>query len=267
MRVKAPAPDPNVALAQNRQIGLAENQNKYWEENFAPKMLDQMQFGLDLSKRQSDLMEDDSKFLRGIANEDRQRHKDTTQKYQDKFFAQADAYGTGEAEGDRQAGMVMSDVQRNYDQGLDSARRGVERMGINPASGRYSDILAKNIPELSLQKTMAANMARQAAKEQGLKYTAMSAGMGSGGDWKNTYGMAQGSGQNAMGAAGAGMGMIGQGSGMMNNNTNTMSNTWGNVAKIGMNYDNMKFEANKANAAGVNKMLGMGMSWMMGPGG
>jgi hypothetical protein len=123
-------------------------------------------------------------YIRGLQDEanDRSRflfdrYRSTVLPNEDKFFAAVEN-ANNEGNRERQAGMAMADVERGISDQRAQTSRGLGRMGINPASGAYASMYAGMDANNALAKVTAGNMAREAARREGLNLRAQAAGFG-----------------------------------------------------------------------------------------
>lgn len=265
MKVKTPPPDPNIGLAAKGQSDIAaasearaaEN-DRYYRENFAPRYLEQMDSQIAAGKELQN-------FNMDLARKYDSRYWDTTAKYQDKVYNAVDSYDT-EANREQIAGQASADIERAAAAGRSTLNRNMQRMGLNPNSGAYRSGMRQDAMATSLGKAGAMTMAREAARREGLNMKAMAAGMGG-----NLSGASAGYAGAAGGAAQLGMSGIQGAQGGFNSansawgaNMGTASNAYGNMGQLGMGLTNMQFQANRANAAGVNSLIGKGIGFGLG---
>jgi hypothetical protein len=265
MRVKTPPPDPNVGIAAKGQADIAaaaearaaEN-DRYYRENFAPRYLQQMDDQISMGRELNN-------FNMGLARKYDNRYWDTTAKFQDDVYAYARNFDT-EGARTRLAGQAGADVERQSAAALGEMQRNMGRAGINPNDGATLSMMRSNAMDTALAKAGAMNMARDAARREGLNLRSVAAGMGG-----NLTGASAGFASGAAGSAQLGMAGIQGAQGGMNANNgawgNTMGvagNAFGQMGQLGMGLTQMQYDANKSNAAGANALIGKGVGFALG---
>lgn len=239
-----------IALAEEARA--AENDRLYREVVF-PRVLEEME-------RQGNLSEEFQQLTTGWATEDRDRLKDTTWRLQDDFIDEIDAYDA-EAEGGRMADKAVADVEQAFSQIEGQNTRELNRMGINPNSGRAMAGQRQVDIAKALGKAQAGTQATEAARDKGLNLKSMAAGFGVnlGSDARANLGLS---------AQTSGMGMQGLGFGQNSMQSSGAASSghlgraqqgWGTVGNWGNMQQQMQFDANRSNVAGFNKILGTGL--------
>ena len=157
----APPPDPRLVEAQIRSMGI---QDRSIEEILAnsrelmPIQREQMKFGLDTSRTAWEQSQAD----RGYSLE--RRGELTT--LQDRAISDANTFDT-EAKGEQYADMATADVGMQAEMARQSQTRGLQRMGVNPSSGRMLAINSQMGLSEAAAKAGAANKVREAARLEG----------------------------------------------------------------------------------------------------
>lgn len=260
MKTSAPSPDPNVGLAQKNMSEIAakaearaaEN-DAYFRTNFAPRYLQQM----DDQIRQGRELQD---YTMGLSRKYDQRYWDTTAKQQDKFYDTVDNYDTAD-ERDRIAGRAGADVEQATAAGMQSMQRGLARRGVNPGSAAYMSSMGDTQRESSLARAGAMTMAQEAARREGLNLRGVAAGLG---------GNLTGASSTFAGMSGAagGQGMAGINGAARGFNDNSAAygqtmglagSSWNSMAQLGMQQQQMRYDANKTNSAMWNDLIGSGI--------
>lgn len=172
---------------------------------------------------------------------------------------QAYAYNTG-AEQDRMARLAGSDVEQALAVQRGSSMRALERMGVNPNSGRFMALMRGNELQGAAMRAGAETNARFAARDQGFQRLAAVAGMGRNNSLQGI--------QAASGAAGVGTSVMGsadrvaqgytnQALSAMNGQGSTIGGM-GNLQNAG--YQNRLARYNSQNEmwGGIGQLAGMG---------
>jgi hypothetical protein len=205
---KAPKVDPSQVRLNNAQADAMYKQQGLNEDifNWQRQQADQQYaFGLQEFNRQNQLAD----TAQGWAMEDRLR--------QDEFRDEAYAYdptGDARANADQWRNEAMAQSQQSVSDGMGQLGRGLQRMGVNPNSGKYAALnkqaqvtgalgTAANVNAAS----RAGDLAIQAAKAEKLNTRAMANGMNNAGGY---LGMTSGFGLAGLGASGAGMNAMSQ---------------------------------------------------------
>ena len=174
----------------------------------------------------------------------------------DQFYNQVDAYDN-EGNRERLAGEAGATAEQNNSAGMEQMRRNIGRMGFNPNSGVMLSQMRQGTQQGALNKTLAMNMAREAARREGLNLRATAAGL-RGAD--SAYA------GNA--AAGADIGVRGTAAGQQGfsaNNADWRGNMglglqgYGQLGSWGLGRSNSADQLNAANVAGWNGLIGYGL--------
>lgn len=246
----APKPDPSIGDAQEAMADLAKKQNEFYEQNIAPRVLDQLDMQSDISKRLAEQQ-------MGLTEQYNQRYWDTTAKYQDKFFGLVDQYSAAD-EQERSASAARSDIAQSMASANQQTLRGMSRMGINPNSGAFQTAMRKSATDGALASAQASTMARQAAKELGMRYVGAASGMNEG-----LIGATQGAAGGAMSAGASGMSALGQASGMSQGQLSAQSSTYNNIGNLGLGVYNGQLNAYGQQLGMIGTLAGAGMGMAM----
>jgi hypothetical protein len=264
MKVKVPGPDPAFGKAQeaaSRTAAATEQRaadnDAFYKNTLMPRYMEQMDMQLNLAREQSARQNEMSDYAMARAR-----------KYdgmQDEYLKQVEQYDT-EDNRERMAGMAIADVTRGLSQQRDQTIRSMNSMGVNPNSGAYLGVMANQATAAGLGKAAAANMAREAARREGMAMRGAASGMG-----QSYLGQAGGFGMQSIGAMGSGMGALQAMQGAQGANANQwmgMSGfgmgVLGDAANRGFQQQQMQFQANQANAAAANSFLNSGMKMAFG---
>lgn len=258
--VKGPQADPNLTTAINGLKGTADDANaraqsndEYWRTTFAPRYLRAMDDQIAMGRQLND-------FNMGLARKYDDRYWSTTAKQQDAFYDQVNNYDTDAARA-RFAGEAGANSDMQNAAAMQALMRDLNRRGVNPNSGVYLSNQRQQAQQGALQKTMAMNMAREAARKEGLNMRAVAAGLGG-----NLTGASAGFAGQAAQSAGLGMNGI-QGA---NNGFNSNVGNWNATTGLGINAMNSvgnwglgltqgNARANELNTQGFNQMIGYGL--------
>lgn len=257
--------DPNLVKAINdandindKAQNRAEANDALWQREFMPRYLDQMDAMARDGRRLTD-------FNMGLAQKYDKRYWDTTARQQDKFYAMVDAYDS-DANRDQLVGKAGATADFNNQGALDALGRNMRGMGVNPMSGKYASQIGRAGMQGALNKTLAMNTAREAARKEGLNMRAVAAGLGG-----NLSGASAGFAGQATGASGLGMaGIQGAQGGFNSNDQNWRANMGlaGNMAQMtggwGMGLTGFNNQANIMNTQGYNQLLGYGLGMFTG---
>jgi hypothetical protein len=264
----APAPDPNIGLAQNKLAELAQQNQAYYNENFAPVILDQMRRQVDISGRQADLQEEGQRYEMGPAKQYDERYFGTQVPLEDQIIAKARQYNEADQQ-EQYAGRAGADVTQAFAQSRDGLQRTMARRGVGLGSGAGLSAMSRMGTEEALAKAGAMNQTREAARQLGWTRLGEAAALGRGlpGFGQASAGLASGMGQQALAAGGAGLGAATGASGAYNANIGTSGNLWNSVGGLGVNKYSADISAYNSQQANnpMNSILGaatgVGVSW------
>jgi hypothetical protein len=161
--VKAPAPDPALAEANieslRTQAELGRRQLAQTEQ-MAPMQIEQMQFGLDASRRAYEQTQADRDYALG--------KRDLYDKAVEGVLSESDKFD----EATRRQELLQSakaDISREFSGAQDQLQRGLNRAGVMPGSGKA--LLAQQAGEMAeaSAKSRAGLLVSEAAKKEGLQ--------------------------------------------------------------------------------------------------
>lgn len=264
MKVKVPGPDPAFGRAQEAAARTAADAERraadndaFYKQTLMPRYLDQMDMQLGLAKEESARQRELSDYAMARAKK--------FDGLQDRYLQQVDEYDSADNR-ERLAGMAIADTQRGLSDQRGQMSRMMQSSGLNPNSGKYLSMLASQQVNAGLGQAAAANMAREAARREGMAMRGAASGMG-----QSYLGQAGGFGMSSLGAAGTGMGALQAMQGAQGANAQQwmgMSGfgmgVLGDAASRGFQQQQMQFQANQANAAAVNSFINNGMKLAMG---
>jgi hypothetical protein len=219
------------------------------------------------------LTEESTRDNMAFAQESRDRYRDMGIPLEDSYVRQLTSYDTPERR-ERRAGQAVADTATGTRQALESSRRELTRMGVNPGSVAGGS-LDRNIRVAdALAKAGAATGARDQSELRGIQLSGEAVNVRRGLPSMSAQATADGIGtgnsglRNGLAAAGFGVGALGQGANMIgqrqdiaSSGFNTANNIYGN--------DLRKHQMKMANSP-VNTLLGMaslGLGTYVGAGG
>ena len=159
----APAPDPRLVSAQIESMGV---------QNSAIQQV--MKNSNDLAPMQRQQLEDSitrGTALYGQSQEDRAyglQRRGVLTGLQDQMVTDAQTYNT-EGRREQLASQAVGDVTQAFDQTRQMGNRGLQRMGIDPNSGRALAVRAGGDMAEAAARASAANKTRQAARLEGFQ--------------------------------------------------------------------------------------------------
>lgn len=206
-----PAPDPRIAEAAMRQIGLAERQYADYQANDRPWLQN-------ITNRQLALQEDSAKRAANLSdyqlasmkrNDD--RYWGTAVPFENQLLSDVKRFDS-DGYKDQQVLSAKADVQSAFDAAQGESARGLARRGVNPASGMALATRGTTDIAKATALATAANKTRMAADQVGLStkmqmYGGMKglAGLGATNAGLATSAMGVGvSAANSLGSAGTG---------------------------------------------------------------
>lgn len=278
--------DPRVGAAMEKEAALADQQQKWYENEIYPWMKEQTQKQNQYSEEDRALAKQNQMFWQnyaqsqadkynGYADEYHDRWKNNYAPIEDSLIKEASKYNT-DAEAERQAGLAIGDYASAFEQQRKQANMQLQQYGINPTSGAYASAnRAMNLQQAGMQ-AYAANQARNAAAELGWNKKLQVAQLG-----QNYINATNSAAQVANSAGQVGGSLSSTFSGQANTygqqgttnignlfNTglgsyNSLQGVWGNYAQQGTNISNMNFQAkqlqqqqNQAEASGAAGVIG-----------
>lgn len=244
-----PAPnDPMLTKADERttQIGdkaidNAASDDAYFRSVFLPRYLAAMD---QASARDKELYDFNMQRARLAAGQ------------MDKFYGMVDAYDS-EGEQQRQVGKAVAGARQANDANANMLRRRAMSMGLNPNSGAWGAGAAHLASRAALNEIFAGNMAREAARKEGLNLRATAAGL-RGAD--SGYANSAASGANlGLGALTAGQQGVNANRASNNATLGLGLNAFSNLGGWGLSRTNSADSLEAANTAGWNGLLGYGL--------
>ena len=269
----APAPDPRMGEAANRQIALAERQ---YEDYIAPggdrdwmRGLADEAIGISRSTAErSNAMND---YQLGMMRFSDDRYRTNTIPYQDMVDSEIDRLYSP-AGIDRQVNDAVADTTAATSNARSQAQRGLTRMGVNPMSGAFGNMTNATSLQQATMMATAANKTRTAAEQAGLatRFQSLGAKLGMAGLGATNAGLAQ----SALGTGlAAGQSMTGAGAASIGMNNQSFGSAMGGmsagISGLGQ-YTGLQQNAAQINASNdpFNTILGaatgIGSAWALG---
>lgn len=161
----APPPDPRLVEAQIRSMGFQDEaiqQIMVHAREFAPIQKEQMQFGLDTARTAWDQSQADRRYSL-------ERRGELTS-LQDRMIGDANSFNA-EAKGEQYAAQATADVGMQAEMARRAQTRGLQRMGVNPNSGKMLAMQSQMGLSEAAAKAGASNKVREAARLEGYGLT------------------------------------------------------------------------------------------------
>jgi hypothetical protein len=263
-KIEAPAPDPNIGLAQKQTSDLSKEYMDLWKTDIWPGMKQQAVDQQNLSEKQVGLNMESQRRQMEIADEQYKRYKTVFEPLQNDIVKQANEYDT-EANRERIASQALGDVNSQFENQRQQTRMQGRAYGIDPTSGRYQGAENANSVMQAGTAAAASTRARDAAVQLGWAKKMDAIGLGSGifSNQATSTGLALNAGNAALGAGQIPMsnysGMTASGgsafgTGMTGYN---MAGQLG-VQKYGtdVNAYNAQQQANASSSAGIGSAIG-----------
>ncbi len=279
MGSKSKAPDYSPFLESTKELGqqylgFAQEQFRTANERYAALQPYQQR----LMDNQSALMAgqlDAQRLAMDQAQDSYDYNKGTFRPLEAKLIEQATAWNT-DAERERMASQAGANVQQALDNQRGQSMRALERMGVNPNSGRMAQLLSGTGLQGAAMQAQAQNTATMQARDQGFQRLAGVAGMGRGLSAASIAAINAGSGAAQAGSGAASVGGSSMGSAdrvgqMYTQNGLAGLGGYGGSITSGANITNMGFQnslaANQANNALLSGVGGAVGSFLMADGG
>lgn len=282
----APAIDPSVGIAMEKQAAIAQQQQDWYENEMYPWLKEQTEKQNEYAEYDRLQAQKNYEFWQNLA----QQQTDKANAMQDEFYnrwkenylpiensllADAKNYNTS-AEAERQAALAIGDAQTAYSAQKQALGQQLQAYGVNPTSGVYqAQNRAMDVNQAAV-RAAAANQARQAATELGWNKKLQVAGLGqqyignamsAGGLGTSAGGTFGGLASNSLQQS-SGFGQLGTAN--ISNLANVglqsyqaLGNAWGNYGNMGMNVSNYNMnawnaqqQANAQASAGIGSAIG-----------
>jgi hypothetical protein len=261
--VNAPAPDPNIGLAQSKLAEISEEYLQQWKSEIWPAMKETTlkqearadeQFAIDKKIQETQI--DLAKTTRA--------EFEKAAPIRQTIYDEAMAAG-GKEDLAKQSALAIGDVRSQFGMQADQTARQMKAYGIDPTSGKFQgQARTAGIMEAATSAA-AATKARDAATQLGWakRLDASALAQGQFGNQATSTGLALTAGQQALGAGQVTMGNYGAlGSSMNQANTGAMQG-WGQVGQLGVQKYNADVnaysatqQANAASGAALGSTIG-----------
>lgn len=267
----APAPDPRMGEAANRQIALAEKQWEDYTANERPWIREMANEALGISRSTADRSNALSDYQLENMKFNDARYRDVAIPFEDQLLKDVQRFDS-QGYKDQQVASAMGDVQQSFSGAAEQQRRGLARMGVNPNSGKALAAGSNMGFEQAKAMANAANKTRMAADQIGL-----SSKMSMYGGMKGLAGLGNANAALATGAMGTGLNAASSISAGGNNMVAANNSTFGS-AMSGMsagisglgNYTQLGQNAAQINNASdpmgtiLGAAAGIGTKWALG---
>lgn len=260
----APAPDPNIGIAQKELADLAKQQWATFQTDIWPTMKEQVERQEGRADEQFALDRQIQDKQSAIADEEYARRRDVFRPIEDAQIAEAMKAGGAEDQ-EKYAALALGDTRLATDRQANMLEMQQRSFGIDPTSGRYQGMMRAGGVDNAAMEAAAATRARQAAEQLGWAKRMDAIGMGAGqfGNQATSTGLALNAGGAAMNAGQTNIGNYGAMSGALNSSAGTAMSGWNSVGTLGVNKYNADVNAYKAqeaaagqSAAGFGSMAG-----------
>lgn len=282
----APAIDPAIGQAMQKQAALAEQQQRWMENEMYPWLQQQTQKQNEYSEADRALAMQNYQFWQNMATEQTERANAMSDEFYNRWkenylpienalLADAKNYNTS-AEAERQAAYAIGDATTAYNAQKQALNQQLAQYGVNPTSGAYAaQNRAMDVNQAAV-RAAAANQARSAARELGWNKQMQVAALG-----QQYIGNALNATNTGTSAAGTYGGLAGNSLGNANtygqqgtanitnlanvglNSYQSLQNAWGQYGQLGLgasNYNLNAWHANQAqnaqSAAGIGSAIG-----------
>ena len=268
---RAPAPDPQMGAAANRQIELAERQWADYISNERPWMQGLANEALGIQRGQAQRANALSDYQLDSMRFNDNRYRTVAIPFEDQLLSDVKRFDS-QGYKDQQVASAMGDVQQGFSGAAEQQRRGLARMGVNPNSGKFASASANMGFEQAKAMANAANKTRMAADQIGL-----STKMGMYGGMKGLAGLGNANASLAQGAMGTGLAAAGginsAGNNLVAANNSSFGSSMagmsagisglGNYAQLGQNAAQIN-NASDPFATVLGAAAGIGTKWALG---
>lgn len=269
----APAPDPNIGIAQREMSALAKEQWDKFTTDIYPEMLKQSQQQETRANEQWDVTKGISQFQLDQSKKAYERYEQGAIPAMQALKTDADKYNEA-AYQEQLAQGARADVTTAMENQRQQQAMRQQAYGIDPTSGATQFASNAMGANQALMEAQAANQTRQAAKDIGLQKQAnvynMYAGLPAQGNANTT--LALGSANQGFQTGQAALGNFGTTGGALNAGANTALSGWNNVGNLGVGLTNAQTQAYTASqqaggmmASGLGSAIGSGVAlWAKG---
>jgi len=260
----APAPDPNIGLAQQEMANLAKQQWQMFTTDIYPEILKQSRSQETRAEDQWAIAKDTQKFQLEQAKKAYERYEGGAIPAMEKLKADADQYNEA-AYQEKLAQQAAADISTQFENQRQQTAMRQRAYGIDPTSG----VAQGNVQSMGVQQALAgaaaANQVRTAAHELGLQKQAnvynMYAGLPAQGNANTQIGL--GAGNQGFSINQSALGNFATTAGTLNSSTGTGMSGWGSIGQLGVGKYNADVSAYNADqqrqgmfAQGLGSALG-----------
>lgn len=230
----APAPDPNIGLAQKKMAEISEEYLNQWKTEVWPEMKAAAQkqeiradeqFAID---KEIQAVQKES-ALKSLAEYDRNAVN------RESIYKEAEDYNT-EANKERITAEAIGDIKTGFGVQQADQERKMQSYGINPTSGQFTGMRNANSVLQAATEASAATRARNAAEQLGWAKKMDAAGLaqGSFGNQATSTGLALNAGSTGFGIGQQSFGNYGALGNSMSQSASTANQGWNNVGSLGV---------------------------------
>jgi len=260
----APAPDPNIGLAQQELAEISREYLENWKTEVWPTLKAESEKQTARADEQFALDREIQTRQKEIADIEYARRQELFFPIEERQISEAMAAG-GEADQERQAALALGDIRAATARQQRDIAQQQQSFGIDPTSGRFQGMQRAAGIDTAAMEAAAANRARSAAEQLGWakRMDALALGAGQFGNQATATGLSLTAGNQAL--------MSGQvpiqnamamGSSMNQANTGAMQG-WGQVGSLGVqkysadvNAYRAQQEASASGSGGFGSMIG-----------
>jgi hypothetical protein len=260
----APAPDPNIGLAQLELANISREYLESWKTDVWPTLQAESEKQTARADEQWALDREMQLRQKEIADIEYGRRQELFFPIEERQIREAMEAG-GEADMERQAALALGDVRTAQQRQSQDIAMQQRAYGIDPSAGRYQGMQRAVGVDNAAMEARAATMARQGAEQLGWakRMDALALGAGQFGNQATSTGLALNAGQAALGAGQIPM----QNAAMMGSSMGSAyggaMQGWGQVGQLGVQKYNADVNAYAAQqqaaaqqSAGFGSMLG-----------
>lgn len=267
----APAPDPRIGEASNRQVALNERMYDDYNANDRPWMREVTNRALGISEANAKRAGELSDYQLGQMKYYDDRFKTVVAPMEDQLAKDVNRFDSAGYK-NQLIDTARADTEGAFDRSMAATSRGLARMGVNPASGRFASTMNEGSLARASALANAANKTRIAADQIGLANK-----MQLYGGMKGMSGLGMTNASLATGAIGAGnqsgAGMTGAAGAYLNANNAAMAGynsgmngalgSWNNYSSLGIQAANANAQNDPFNTI-LGAAAGVGTRWALG---
>lgn len=264
----APAPDPNIGVAQKQMSDLATEQWNTFKTEIYPKLIAQMDKETSRADAVWAMDKGIAEFQMKNAQTDRAIYETYGLAAGKKLVDDANQYSEKGYQ-EQMAGQAVGDIAAAEEVARQTGIQRDRSYGIDPTSGRSGLGFNANNVTAALAKAQAGTQTREAAKQLGLQKQAQVFNMAAGLPAQSLAGSNSAVGTNTAGMDATGKALAGvtTASGAINNATSTAMGGWNQVGNLGVNKysaDLQRYKADADASAGFGRALGqLGSAYIM----